>query len=302
MKEKNSENKKRKIITIDLEALKDLKDSEIVETLSKTKSQLINNAKKIKENKENVEKIEKLSNLLNDTFDSVCNTCSEKYKEIKNKKDIKENIDENKKTFEHKEKNDIPLDDLINHLHFKKSEHIDENIFDDIQNDCIKDCSICFDGDNEDDEYDNMLDIMNSVYFIKNSPIFVILEDNITKGKVKEIDFDNQKLIVSLPVDNDEFELVKKVPFEMLGISATQNEDKVDDLVEYYHLKEAINQKLWIDKEGNAFPIQELTITELKNIKNTIEDIFDDPIEESKPKLWYYDKFLDIIEEATFDL
>jgi hypothetical protein len=147
-----------------------------------------------------------------------------------------------------------------------------------------------------------MLDVMNSVYFIKKSPIFVILEDNIAKGKVKKIDFNNQKLIVSLPVDNDEFELLKKVPFEMLGISATQNEDKVDDLVEYYHLKEAINQKLWIDKEGNAFSIQELTITELKNIKNTIENIFDDPIEESKPKLWYYDKFLDIIEEATFDL
>lgn len=299
MKEKNSENKKRKIVTIDLEALKDLKDSEIIETLSKTKSQLINNAKKIKENKENVEKIEKLSDLLNDTFDNVFNTCSEKYKEIKNKKDIKESIDKNKKAFDQKGKNDISCNDLINYL--KNPEYINE-IEDDSKGDCFEDCPICFDGNNEDDEYDNMLDIMNSVYFIKKSPIFVILEDNIAKGKVKKIDFNNQKLIVSLPVDNDEFELLKKVPFEMLGISATQNEDKVDDLVEYYHLKEAINQKLWIDKEGNAFSIQELTITELKNIKNTIENIFDDPIEESKPKLWYYDKFLDIIEEATFDL
>lgn len=299
MKEKNSENKKRKIVTIDLEALKDLKDSEIIETLSKTKSQLINNAKKIKENKENAEKIEKLSDLLNDTFDNVFNTCSEKYKEIKNKKDIKESIDKNKKAFDQKGKNDISCNDLINYL--KNPEYINE-IEDDSKGDCFKDCPICFDGNNEDDEYDNMLDIMNSVYFIKKSPIFVILEDNIAKGKVKKIDFNNQKLIVSLPVDNDEFELLKKVPFEMLGISATQNEDKVDDLVEYYHLKEAINQKLWIDKEGNAFSIQELTITELKNIKNTIENIFDDPIEESKPKLWYYDKFLDIIEEATFDL
>lgn len=299
MKEKNSENKKRKIVTIDLEALKDLKDSEIIETLSKTKSQLINNAKKIKENKENVEKIEKLSDLLNDTFDNVFNTCSEKYKEIKNKKDIKESIDKNKKAFDQKGKNDISCNDLINYL--KNPEYIDE-IEDDSKGDCFEDCPICFDGNNEDDEYDTMLDIMNSVYFIKKSPIFVILEDNIVKGKVKKIDFNNQKLIVSLPVDNDEFELLKKVPFEMLGISATQNEDKVDDLVEYYHLKEAINQKLWIDKEENAFSIQELTITELKNIKNTIENIFDDPIEESKPKLWYYDKFLDIIEEATFDL
>lgn len=299
MKEKNSENKKRKIVTIDLEALKDLKDSEIIETLSKTKSQLINNAKKIKENKENVEKIEKLSDLLNDTFDNVFNTCSEKYKEIKNKKDIKESIDKNKKAFDQKGKNDISCNDLINYL--KNPEYINE-IEDDSKGDCFEDCPICFDENNEDDEYDNMLDIMNSVYFIKKSPIFVILEDNIAKGKVKKIDFNNQKLIVSLPVDNDEFELLKKVPFEMLGISATQNEDKVDDLVEYYHLKEAINQKLWIDKEGNAFSIQELTITELKNIKNTIENIFDDPIEESKPKLWYYDKFLDIIEEATFDL
>lgn len=299
MKEKNSENKKRKIVTIDLEALKDLKDSEIIETLSKTKSQLINNAKKIKENKENVEKIEKLSDLLNDTFDNVFNTCSEKYKEIKNKKDIKESIDKNKKAFDQKGKNDISCNDLINYL--KNPEYINE-IEDDSKGDCFEDCPICFDENNEDDEYDYMLDIMNSVYFIKKSPIFVILEDNIAKGKVKKIDFNNQKLIVSLPVDNDEFELLKKVPFEMLGISATQNEDKVDDLVEYYHLKEAINQKLWIDKEGNAFSIQELTITELKNIKNTIENIFDDPIEESKPKLWYYDKFLDIIEEATFDL
>lgn len=299
MKEKNSEIKKRKIVTIDLEALKDLKDSEIIETLSKTKSQLINNAKKIKENKENVEKIEKLSDLLNDTFDNVFNTCSEKYKEIKNKKDIKESIDKNKKAFDQKGKNDISCNDLINYL--KNPEYINE-IEDDSKGDCFEDCPICFDENNEDDEYDNMLDIMNSVYFIKKSPIFVILEDNIAKGKVKKIDFNNQKLIVSLPVDNDEFELLKKVPFEMLGISATQNEDKVDDLVEYYHLKEAINQKLWIDKEGNAFSIQELTITELKNIKNTIENIFDDPIEESKPKLWYYDKFLDIIEEATFDL
>lgn len=299
MKEKNSENKKRKIITIDLEALKDLKDSEIIETLSKTKSHLINNAKKIKENKENVEKIEKLSDLLNNTFDNVFNTCSEKYKEIKNKKDIKESIDKNKKAFDQKGKNDISCNDLINYL--KNPEYINE-IEDDSKGDCFEDCPICFDENNEDDEYDNMLDIMNSVYFIKKSPIFVILEDNIAKGKVKKIDFNNQKLIVSLPVDNDEFELLKKVPFEMLGISATQNEDKVDDLVEYYHLKEAINQKLWIDKEGNAFSIQELTITELKNIKNTIENIFDDPIEESKPKLWYYDKFLDIIEEATFDL
>lgn len=291
MKEKNSENKKRKIVTIDLEALKDLKDSEIIETLSKTKSQLINNAKKIKENKKNVEKIEKLSDLLNETFDNVFNTCSEKYKEIKNKKDIKESIDKNKKAFDQKGKNDISCNDLINYL--KNPEYINE-IEDDSKGDCFEDCPICFDENNEDDEYDNMLDIMNSVYFIKKSPIFVILEDNIAKGKVKKIDFNNQKLIVSLPVDNDEFELLKKVPFEMLGISATQNEDKVDDLVEYYHLKEAINQKLWIDKEGNAFSIQELTITELKNIKNTIE--------ESKPKLWYYDKFLDIIEEATFDL
>lgn len=299
MKEKNSENKKRKIVTIDLEALKDLKDSEIIETLSKTKSQLINNAKKIKENKKNVEKIEKLSDLLNETFDNVFNTCSEKYKEIKNKKDIKESIDKNKKAFDQKGKNDISCNDLINYL--KNPEYINE-IEDDSKGDCFEDCPICFDENNEDDEYDNMLDIMNSVYFIKKSPIFVILEDNIAKGKVKKIDFNNQKLIVSLPVDNDEFELLKKVPFEMLGISATQNEDKVDDLVEYYHLKEAINQKLWIDKEGNAFSIQELTITELKNIKNTIENIFDDPIEESKPKLWYYDKFLDIIEEATFDL
>ena len=299
MKEKNSENKKRKIVTIDLEALKALKDSEIIETLSKTKSQLINNAKKNKENKENVEKIEKLSDLLNDTFDNVFNTCSEKYKEIKNKKDIKESIDKNKKAFDQKGKNDISCNDLINYL--KNPEYINE-IEDDSKGDCFEDCPICFDENNEDDEYDNMLDIMNSVYFIKKSPIFVILEDNIAKGKVKKIDFNNQKLIVSLPVDNDEFELLKKVPFEMLGISATQNEDKVDDLVEYYHLKEAINQKLWIDKEGNAFSIQELTITELKNIKNTIENIFDDPIEESKPKLWYYDKFLDIIEEATFDL
>lgn len=299
MKEKNSENKKRKIVTIDLEALKDLKDSEIIETLSKTKSQLINNAKKIKENKENVEKIEKLSDLLNNTFNNVFNTCSEKYKEIKNKKDIKESIDKNKKAFDQKGKNDISCNDLINYL--KNPEYINE-IEDDSKGDCFEDCPICFDENNEDDEYDNMLDIMNSVYFIKKSPIFVILEDNIAKGKVKKIDFNNQKLIVSLPVDNDEFELLKKVPFEMLGISATQNEDKVDDLVEYYHLKEAINQKLWIDKEGNAFSIQELTITELKNIKNTIENIFDDPIEESKPKLWYYDKFLDIIEEATFDL
>lgn len=299
MKEKNSENKKRKIVTIDLEALKDLKDSEIIETLSKTKSQLINNAKKIKENKENVEKIEKLSDLLNDTFNNVFNTCSEKYKEIKNKKDIKESIDKNKKAFDQKGKNNISCNDLINYL--KNPEYINE-IEDDSKGDCFEDCPICFDENNEDDEYDNMLDIMNSVYFIKKSPIFVILEDNIAKGKVKKIDFNNQKLIVSLPVDNDEFELLKKVPFEMLGISATQNEDKVDDLVEYYHLKEAINQKLWIDKEGNAFSIQELTITELKNIKNTIENIFDDPIEESKPKLWYYDKFLDIIEEATFDL
>lgn len=299
MKEKNSENKKRKIVTIDLEALKDLKDSEIIETLSKTKSQLINNAKKIKENKKNVEKIEKLSDLLNETFDNVFNTCSKKYKEIKNKKDIKESIDKNKKAFDQKGKNDISCNDLINYL--KNPEYINE-IEDDSKGDCFEDCPICFDENNEDDEYDNMLDIMNSVYFIKKSPIFVILEDNIAKGKVKKIDFNNQKLIVSLPVDNDEFELLKKVPFEMLGISATQNEDKVDDLVEYYHLKEAINQKLWIDKEGNAFSIQELTITELKNIKNTIENIFDDPIEESKPKLWYYDKFLDIIEEATFDL
>lgn len=299
MKEKNSENKKRKIVTIDLEALKDLKDSEIIETLSKTKSQLINNAKKIKENKENVEKIEKLSDLLNDTFNNVFNTCSEKYKEIKNKKDIKESIDKNKKAFDQKGKNNISCNDLINYL--KNPEYINE-IEDDSKGDCFEDCPICFDENNEDDEYDNMLDIMNSVYFIKKSPIFVILEDKIAKGKVKKIDFNNQKLIVSLPVDNDEFELLKKVPFEMLGISATQNEDKVDDLVEYYHLKEAINQKLWIDKEGNAFSIQELTITELKNIKNTIENIFDDPIEESKPKLWYYDKFLDIIEEATFDL
>lgn len=299
MKEKNSENKKRKIVTIDLEALKDLKDSEIIETLSKTKSQLINNAKKIKENKKNVEKIEKLSDLLNETFDNVFNTCSEKYKEIKNKKDIKESIDKNKKAFDQKGKNDISCNDLINYL--KNPEYINE-IEDDSKGDCFEDCPICFDENNEDDEYDNMLDIMNSVYFIKKSPIFVILEDNIAKGKVKKIDFNNQKLIVSLPVDNDEFELLKKVPFEMLGISATQNEDKVDDLVEYYHLKEAINQKLWIDKEGNAFSIQELTITELKNIKNTIENIFDDSIEESKPKLWYYDKFLDIIEEATFDL
>lgn len=349
-KEENREEKrsnKRKIITIDLEALKDLKDNEVVEALSKTKSQLANNVKKFKENEENVEKIAKLSNFFNDAAENLLNTCTQKYNDIKenikdskttNVKDTQNNVEQSKKNEQNAKSNkkdrkdDIfvrfdSIEDLVSFLlkninNIKTPTENDDtdgiNDVDELDDDC---CNLCCDKccesdcighfndfeeqtiagfddcENEDeDECDNLYDIMNRLNAVKKQDIFVTIDDDIVKGKVEKIDFENQELIVLLKANDEEFELIKHVPFDMLGVSATQYEDNLDDIQEYIHLKKALDQKLWINSENVAYPIKNFSHAQLEFIKETINCIFECPINETAPKLWYYNEILNLIE------
>lgn len=152
------------------------------------------------------------------------------------------------------------------------------------------------DFDDYEDECDNLYDIMNRLNAVKKQDIFVTIDDDIVKGKVEKIDFENQELIVLLKANDDEFELIKHVPFDMLGVSATQYEDNLDNIQEYIHLKKALDQKLWINSENVAYPIKNLSHAQLEYIEETINCTFECPINETAPKLWYYKEILNLIE------